>query len=285
MNANAPHIETDNRIDRALSALRDAQPRPGLNSRILAGLDHLTEKAGGPSFRIAKGWGIARGSAREKSHRAAHLALWTAASAAVIAIASLVILHYSAPTKNSVLLSGAPHTDTNKNALILSEARSAESKNSDSAPLTTNSKPFSTTNLAQATERVPGPESPQIHNERTSSNSRHPDPEQREGEGPPYFAGWPIHGDGPAVVMSGGTTTPTDAQALADLHAPSHPAPPLPLTRQEKLFLHVLRYGNATQLAELNPILRAKQDADETTAFKAFFPDPPPLDQSNGATE
>ena len=33
----------------------------------------------------------------------------------------------------------------------------------------------------------------------------------------------------------------------------------------------MLHYGNATQLAELNPMVRAKQDADETTAFKAFF--------------
>jgi hypothetical protein len=75
------------------------------------------------------------------------------------------------------------------------------------------------------------------------------------------------------------SATPSDAQALADLHAPSHPAPPLPLTPQEKLFLRLLRYGNATQLAELNPLVRAQQDAAETTAFKAFFPDPPPLDQ------
>jgi hypothetical protein len=75
-----------------------------------------------------------------------------------------------------------------------------------------------------------------------------------------------------------GRVTPTDAQALADLHAPSHPAPPLPLTPQEKLFLRMIRYGNLTQLAELDPVVRAKQDADETTAFKAFFPDPPPLD-------
>jgi len=85
--------------------------------------------------------------------------------------------------------------------------------------------------------------------------------------------------------MNGVSQTPTDAQLLADLHAPSHPAPPLPLTLQEKLFLRMLRYGNLTQLAELNPEVRAKQDADETTAFKAFFPDPPPLQQPNGDTE
>jgi hypothetical protein len=83
----------------------------------------------------------------------------------------------------------------------------------------------------------------------------------------------------------GGMAKSLDAQALADLHAPSHPAPPLPLTPQERLFLRVLRYGNATELAELNPLVRAKQDADETTAFKAFFPDPPPLQEQTGDTE
>jgi streptomycin 6-kinase len=83
----------------------------------------------------------------------------------------------------------------------------------------------------------------------------------------------------------GGIAQSLDAQALADLHAPSHPAPPLPLTPQEKLFLRMLRYGNLTQLAELDPIVRAQRDADETTAFKAFFPDPPPLKQPLGDAE
>ena len=82
MNANAPHdanavaLDVDITIDRALSALRDAQPRSGsemLAGRILAHLEHrttahhITEPGGLPfhSF-IVKGWGIARGSAREK---------------------------------------------------------------------------------------------------------------------------------------------------------------------------------------------------------------------------
>jgi hypothetical protein len=47
----------------------------------------------------------------------------------------------------------------------------------------------------------------------------------------------------------------------------------------------MLRYGNLTQLAELDPIVRAQRDADETTAFKAFFPDPPPLKQPLGDAE
>jgi hypothetical protein len=82
--------------------------------------------------------------------------------------------------------------------------------------------------------------------------------------------------------------TPEEAADLADLHAPSHPAPPLPLTPQEKALLRVLHRGNTTQLAELavlNPEVSAARDAQEAAAFHAFFPDPPPTPQPTGDTE
>jgi len=287
MNANAPHdanavaLDVDHTIDRALSALRDAQPRSGsemLAGRILAHLEHrttahhITEPGGLPfhSF-IVKGWGIARGSAREYAGRVARLTLWTATAAAVFAIASLIILHHrTAPAANGALASAQHST----NAVILSGARSAQSKDPDVAQRTTNAGPFSTTNLAQTTE------SPQ-----TSIEPTHRMAHRSTMPAACAQPGCPIHDADAPTVMNGVSQTPTDAQLLADLHAPSHPAPPLPLTLQEKLFLRMLRYGNLTQLAELNPEVRAKQDADETTAFKAFFPDPPPLQQPNGDTE
>ncbi|HXS14281.1 MAG TPA: hypothetical protein VN734_16390, partial [Acidobacteriaceae bacterium] len=76
MNANAPRFNSDaidSTIDRALSALRDAQPRSGSEmfaGRILASLEHRTTTRamdpGGLPFHsfIVKGWGIARGIAR-----------------------------------------------------------------------------------------------------------------------------------------------------------------------------------------------------------------------------
>jgi len=68
MNANAPHSEInhniDHNIDRALTALRDAQPRSGLDGRILAALEKRADEMGGLPFHAVKGWGIAHGSAR-----------------------------------------------------------------------------------------------------------------------------------------------------------------------------------------------------------------------------
>jgi hypothetical protein len=250
MNANAPHDanavapDVNHTIDRALSALRDAQPGHGLEGRILASLEHRTITA-----------------QPLRSHFSIHLALWTATAAAILAIASMTILHYRVVrTRNAVILSEASHSD-------------AKSKDPNAARATTNPEPRSTTTLAHPTQTVSSrPERRSLAAVRSGETciSDHRD------------AGCPALD---AERQDGAATTPTDAQLLADLHAPSHPAPPLPLTSEEKLFLRMLRYGNLTQLAELNPEVRAKQSADETAAFKAFFPDPPPLQQPNGDTE
>jgi hypothetical protein len=84
------------------------------------------------------------------------------------------------------------------------------------------------------------------------------------------------------------TTTSADAALLADLHAPSHPAPPIPLTPQEHALLRMLRRPNGVELAslsDLDPNIRAAHAQDEAAAFHAFFPDPPPLPQPTGDTE
>jgi len=235
MNANVSHDAIDSTIDRALSALRDAQPRSGLEGRILASLEHRADAPQPTRFHIS-----------------AHLALWAATSAAIIAVASMIVLrqHGARAPQNSVILSEASPSD-------------AQSKNPETARLTTNLEPSSTTNPSRTAHTV---------------SSR---PERAARSGETCISDHP----GCSVDANDVTTTPTDTQLLADLHAPSHPAPPLPLTPQEKLFLRMVRYGNLTELAELNPVVRAQHDDDETAAFKAFFPDPPPLQQPNGDTE
>ncbi len=71
---------------------------------------------------------------------------------------------------------------------------------------------------------------------------------------------------------------PEEAQALDDLHAPSQPAPPMPLTAQERLLTRMLRKDNGQQLAQLAPEPAPIFPGGEKAAFKRFF-DPPPVPQ------
>jgi len=62
-----------------------------------------------------------------------------------------------------------------------------------------------------------------------------------------------------------------DSPASAEMHAPSHPAPPMPLTEQERLLLRIARSGTHQELATLSPEMRARLDADDAAAFRNFF--------------
>ncbi len=53
--------------------------------------------------------------------------------------------------------------------------------------------------------------------------------------------------------------------------AASRPAPPIPLTLQEKLLLRVARSTDPAQLAMLNPEMRARQEAESNAEFRRFF--------------
>ena len=65
-----------------------------------------------------------------------------------------------------------------------------------------------------------------------------------------------------------------DQIALAETLAPSHPAPPMPLTAQEKLIQAATRPGQPIQLAELDlaraPILRAAAQAREQASVESY---------------
>lgn len=51
----------------------------------------------------------------------------------------------------------------------------------------------------------------------------------------------------------------------------SHPAPPLPLTRQEQLLLQIAHRIDPKQLAMFNPTQQALQNAKEKKEFQEFF--------------
>jgi hypothetical protein len=67
-------------------------------------------------------------------------------------------------------------------------------------------------------------------------------------------------------------TAPIAAEAalLADTNAPSHPAPPMPLTADERLLLRAARHTEQTSLAQLEPMPRPSARDSEDRAIEQF---------------
>ena len=57
----------------------------------------------------------------------------------------------------------------------------------------------------------------------------------------------------------------------AHIQPVSYPAPPLPLTEQERLLLHLAHSRDANNMAVLNPEMRSAQTAKATIDFQHFF--------------
>ena len=55
----------------------------------------------------------------------------------------------------------------------------------------------------------------------------------------------------------------------------SHPAPPIPLTEQERILLRYARYGNTGDLAQISNERKAAKEDQEKQEFQAFFAPPP----------
>ena len=62
-----------------------------------------------------------------------------------------------------------------------------------------------------------------------------------------------------------------DSVALSEMRAASHPAPPMPLTEQEKLLLRIVHKGDPVELAMLDPMQRAAQEAKDKAEVQRFF--------------
>jgi hypothetical protein len=58
---------------------------------------------------------------------------------------------------------------------------------------------------------------------------------------------------------------------MSEMQSPSFPAPPMPLTEQEKLLLRIARKVDPVEMAMLDPRVRAMQDAEEKAEFQRFF--------------
>jgi hypothetical protein len=64
---------------------------------------------------------------------------------------------------------------------------------------------------------------------------------------------------------------PQDAPAVGETQTASFPAPPLPLTEQERLLLRLAHRGDPDNMAILNPDVRAAQTAKAAEQFQQFF--------------
>jgi hypothetical protein len=80
-----------------------------------------------------------------------------------------------------------------------------------------------------------------------------------------------VNGEGTVSESDCGSVGDSDAVALSEMLAPSHPAPPLPLTEQERLLLRIAHKGDPVEMAMLDPLLRAARDEEEKTDFQRFF--------------
>ena len=76
-----------------------------------------------------------------------------------------------------------------------------------------------------------------------------------------------------------------EAAGVRAVRATSFPAPPLPLTEQERLLVRVVHTGDAGELAMLDPQARVQQEARQKTAFHEFFPELPVSDDQPPRTE
>ena len=65
-----------------------------------------------------------------------------------------------------------------------------------------------------------------------------------------------------------------DSVAESEMRSASFPAPPMPLTEQERLLLRLRHKNDPMELAMLDPKLRELDDAQEKAEFQRFFPQP-----------
>ena len=63
----------------------------------------------------------------------------------------------------------------------------------------------------------------------------------------------------------------TSRVLLRSTQTPGFPAPPLPLTQQEKLLLHLAHRNDAQEMNLLNADVQAQQSAKATQQFQEFF--------------
>jgi hypothetical protein len=84
-----------------------------------------------------------------------------------------------------------------------------------------------------------------------------------------------------AIARESETKTQSVRQARIEDDTPlSHPAPPLPLTAQERIMLRYARYGRSEDLAQISNERRTAQEDQENAQFQEFFKPPVHIGES-----
>jgi hypothetical protein len=250
-----PHNETEARIDQVLHALRDTQPSPDLNARIADRIaEHrlsITESRTSSSSLFAV---ILNGVKEAKTVAAAFFA---------------VILN--AVKDPRILFAEAPLYIVAGTVLTMLLAITTIALHHRTPPAAAQSKPI------PIQPHTPPQPFTGTQTSGTQASGTQPSGTQARGLGNTQVAqGFSL--GSPTTNQRAGVSTPAPSQqptdpdtiALAETLAPSHPAPPMPLTQQEKLLLRVARTDNPQVLAMLNPTLRAQQEAKEKEEFEEF---------------
>jgi hypothetical protein len=228
-------------IERMLAGLRDADAPAGMERRILEALDDraATRTRSGwswlrPMWRVAPARPFAVGSVGSLVCGVALVSLFVAA----LAIPSIRRFGL-APARSKMNPAGA---EAAAESVSLTAATAAN--RTQLHPTESDGQPMRRTSEAEMTDATTG----------RVDHTRDRDGRDREGR------------DG---VADGDTDS--DSVALEEMRAASHPAPPLPLTEQERLLLRIAHRGDPVELAMLDPTMRAARDVEEGAEFQRFF--------------
>ena len=242
-----PHNETEARIDHVLNALRDTQPSPDLEVRI-------ADRIAARRLTITEGRPVA---------------------ASRLAVAPFFAVILNSLKDPRILFTGAPIYIVAGTALTLLLAMTTLALHHRTSPAAAQSKP-----IPNQPYTPPQPF--------TASQASEP---QALGLGniqvPQSFSLGSHRASQRAGVLTPSPSKPPtdpDAIALAETLAPSHPAPPMPLTQQERLMLAIVRSGDHEQMAALDPYKREALFRQDQAAFQKFFATPTP-ESKTGDTE
>ena len=254
-----PH--SDPRIDHVLHALRDVESPSGLEARIAARLTQASESRRASAsrsatkslFAVILTQSLPKGKDPRILIAGAPLYTLAATSLVLLAALSLFALHSYHPGPTSIIRSQSSPQN--------SEAGAARNPDLSVAQKSNPGIPFERAAL-QSRHHVNSANTALA----TEASSIRPQPTNFEPSAPPPDPAPP---------------TDPDTIALAETRAPSHPAPPMPLTQQELLTLAVLRSGDKEEIAALNPVHREALFAQEQAAFHDFFASPTPHPRNN----